>query len=275
MDASRVWLGLRLGLASLTASASRSSSFLTPLAQLKHNNTTSPLLSYSPHLSLDSIMTTALRANLENETPSKAVAASLSTIDLSKPSSIAAKLTQASADANTVLSSTGSIKKEHKSAQVVDVTTTGPTGRDRFVGNLDITCDADEPLLKETGNRFVLFPIKYHEVSRPFRLGWGGRGTARGTRAGRVFCAEERVRVRSPNNQSRGRRPTVEQPLTIPSLWHLMIPADLAAVQARRGFVLDRRGSVDAPKPTGRSAPTGAERVYRSPRHVTDLGGCS
>jgi len=61
--------------------------------------------------------------------------------------------------------SINSIKKRHKSAAQVDATTTGPNGRDRFVGNLDITCDADEPLLKETGNRFVLFPIKYHEAS--------------------------------------------------------------------------------------------------------------
>lgn len=36
--------------------------------------------------------------------------------------------------------------------------------RTRFVGNLEITCDAEEPLLKEDGHRFVLFPIKYHEV---------------------------------------------------------------------------------------------------------------
>lgn len=28
--------------------------------------------------------------------------------------------------------------------------------------------EADEPLLRENGNRFVLFPIKYHEVRRPF-----------------------------------------------------------------------------------------------------------
>jgi ribonucleoside-diphosphate reductase subunit M2 len=96
------------------------------------------------------------------ETPSKAVAASLDNIDLSKPS--APKFLDSPA------ASSNSIKKEHKSAATVDATTTGPTGRDRFVGNLDITCDADEPLLKETGNRFVLFPIKYHEVSNSSRV---------------------------------------------------------------------------------------------------------
>lgn len=105
------------------------------------------------------------------ETPSKAVASSLENIDLSKPTG-PKFLDSPSA-------STNSIKKEHKSAAHVDATTTGPTGRDRFVGNLDITCDADEPLLKETGNRFVLFPIKYHEVSNHTRAVLGGM-----TRAG-------------------------------------------------------------------------------------------
>lgn len=36
--------------------------------------------------------------------------------------------------------------------------------RKRFVGDLDCE-EKDEPLLKETNARFVLFPIKYHEVS--------------------------------------------------------------------------------------------------------------
>ncbi|KAI5480584.1 ribonucleoside-diphosphate reductase subunit M2 [Pseudohyphozyma bogoriensis] len=54
------------------------------------------------------------------------------------------------------------LKKEHKSAEVADERVND--GRDRFVGNPDITCDADEPLLKETQNRFVLFPIQYQEI---------------------------------------------------------------------------------------------------------------
>lgn len=37
-------------------------------------------------------------------------------------------------------------------------------GRPRFVGNSSIRSDADEPILRETDRRFVLFPIKYHEV---------------------------------------------------------------------------------------------------------------
>lgn len=36
--------------------------------------------------------------------------------------------------------------------------------RKRFVGDVDLD-EKDEPLLKESKNRFVLFPIQYHEVS--------------------------------------------------------------------------------------------------------------
>ena len=87
------------------------------------------------------------------ETPSKVAASALSTLDLTKPESINEKLGV----------STNALRKEHKKATEVDQTSTN--GRDRFVGNLDIKSDADEPLLKPTDNRFVLFPIKYHEVS--------------------------------------------------------------------------------------------------------------
>lgn len=89
------------------------------------------------------------------ETPSKVAASALSSLDLTKPESINDKLG--------VVSNTNALRKEHKSATEVDETSTN--GRDRFVGNLDIKSDADEPLLKPTDNRFVLFPIKYHEVS--------------------------------------------------------------------------------------------------------------
>jgi hypothetical protein len=37
-------------------------------------------------------------------------------------------------------------------------------GQPRFVGNLSIRRDADEPILRDNKRRFVLFPIQYHEV---------------------------------------------------------------------------------------------------------------
>lgn len=41
--------------------------------------------------------------------------------------------------------------------------------RTRFVGDVDLD-EKDEPLLKESQRRFVLFPIQYHEVSgKPVR----------------------------------------------------------------------------------------------------------
>ncbi|BGP23979.1 ribonucleoside-diphosphate reductase subunit M2 [Rhodotorula toruloides] len=90
------------------------------------------------------------------ETPSKAAAAQLDKLDLSKPQPIAGKLALAQKD------QPASTRKQHKSAELVDERQTD--GRDRFVGNPAITCDADEPILKENGSRFVLFPIQYHEI---------------------------------------------------------------------------------------------------------------
>jgi hypothetical protein len=37
-------------------------------------------------------------------------------------------------------------------------------GNPRFVGDLTIKRDSDEPILRESPRRFVLFPILYHEV---------------------------------------------------------------------------------------------------------------
>jgi ribonucleoside-diphosphate reductase subunit M2 len=39
----------------------------------------------------------------------------------------------------------------------------------RFVGDVDLD-EKDEPLLKESQRRFVLFPIQYHEVRRVLSL---------------------------------------------------------------------------------------------------------
>jgi ribonucleoside-diphosphate reductase subunit M2 len=46
--------------------------------------------------------------------------------------------------------------------------------RNRFVGDLDLD-EKDEPLLKESKRRFVLFPIQYNEVRIPQASGdWLG-----------------------------------------------------------------------------------------------------
>ena len=47
--------------------------------------------------------------------------------------------------------------------------------RQRFVGDIDLD-EKDEPLLKESKRRFVLFPIQYNEVrtTRAFWTDWQG-----------------------------------------------------------------------------------------------------
>lgn len=118
------------------------------------------------------------------ETPSKAAAAQLDQLALSKPASIAGKLAAASEDAEDNKENLAiAQRKQHKSAQVVDELKND--GRDRFVGNPDITCDADEPILRENGRRFVLFPIQYHEV-RIARPVVSAHATDRSARPGRV-----------------------------------------------------------------------------------------
>ncbi|GAA5943407.1 ribonucleoside-diphosphate reductase small subunit [Sporobolomyces koalae] len=48
--------------------------------------------------------------------------------------------------------------------------TTLTNGEPRFVGELDkIRTDKDEPILKESGTRFVLFPIQYHEIWQSYK----------------------------------------------------------------------------------------------------------
>jgi len=67
---------------------------------------------------------------------------------------------------------TAPVVEEAQVVQEVTTTTTTPEEepiedfRLRFVGEVDID-EKDEPLLKESQRRFVLFPIQYHEVSIP------------------------------------------------------------------------------------------------------------
>jgi ribonucleoside-diphosphate reductase subunit M2 len=94
------------------------------------------------------------------ETPSKIAAAALSSINLNlvKPveGSLLAKLKEVTADKPVVRDVSLPVKKEE------DV----EAYRKRFVGDVDCE-EKDEPLLQETTSRFVLFPIKYREVSAP------------------------------------------------------------------------------------------------------------
>ena len=92
------------------------------------------------------------------ETPSKAAASALSNINLNTPtksseSNLLAKMKAAAS----LESNKPSSQQSTKSEDVED-------WRKRFVGDVDCE-EKDEPLLEETNSRFVLFPIKYREVS--------------------------------------------------------------------------------------------------------------
>lgn len=91
------------------------------------------------------------------ETPSKVAASALANIDLNtaKKASEPTLLSKLQAAAPTK-----PVVEEAQAAPEDDV----EEYRKRFVGDLDCE-EKDEPLLKETNARFVLFPIKYHEVS--------------------------------------------------------------------------------------------------------------
>jgi ribonucleoside-diphosphate reductase subunit M2 len=92
------------------------------------------------------------------ETPSKAAATALSSINLNtlKPleGSLLAKLKEAAAEKPVIKDIVLPVTKEE------DV----EAYRKRFVGDVDCE-EKNEPLLQETTSRFVLFPIKYREVS--------------------------------------------------------------------------------------------------------------
>lgn len=105
------------------------------------------------------------------ETPSKVAAAALSAIELNTPK-------KASAPADTTLlaklkAAAAAEQATMKPLSVASVVVDAPTpetaeveidSRKRFVG--DVNCEEkDEPLLQESTSRFVLFPIKYREVS--------------------------------------------------------------------------------------------------------------
>ncbi|GAA5854009.1 hypothetical protein JCM8547_008191 [Rhodosporidiobolus lusitaniae] len=59
-------------------------------------------------------------------------------------------------------------KKEEEEEEPEDATE-DEEGRPRFVGDLSIRRDREEPILRESGRRFVLFPIQYHEVWQAYK----------------------------------------------------------------------------------------------------------
>jgi ribonucleoside-diphosphate reductase subunit M2 len=101
---------------------------------------------------------------IELETPSKKAAASLEQMSLKTP-------TKPISNGNLLEKFSAAATEEEDEVEAVIENQPLEEWRLRFVGDVDIE-EKDEPLLKESQRRFVLFPIQYNEVRslvhRPF-----------------------------------------------------------------------------------------------------------
>lgn len=104
------------------------------------------------------------------ETPSKPLANGLSGIDLTNGSTTSSAALNAKLQASADVSKTAKSDAEPEKTEPVDEKVAAieaqelEDSRKKFVGEVDLP-ESEEPLLKESKSRFVLFPIKYREVS--------------------------------------------------------------------------------------------------------------
>ena len=215
------------------------------------------------------------------ETPSKKVAAGLAGIDVNAtPTKKVGKFELSKEDAEFDEPNFLAKGKKDTAAANKAASTDAAEEEDvhgKFVGDVDLP-EEEEPLLVESSRRFVLFPIRYHEVSNwllrstlslPTRSGMD-RPSSNQQRAG-SFAA--RSSIPSPSHSGRviyatrfpsaatslltstpafSTLPSTMQPLSLslspssssstPSLSSLSLSIDLANVQEGRGVVLDCRG---------------------------------
>lgn len=102
------------------------------------------------------------------ETPSKPLAQDLSNIDLTKSSGLNSKLEAAPDSTPKIVMNAKDdagktedpVDEKLKAVESTEL----EEYRTKFVGEVDLP-ESEEPLLKESKSRFVLFPIKYREVS--------------------------------------------------------------------------------------------------------------
>jgi len=118
------------------------------------------------------------------ETPSKVAAAALANLDFSgkaidesasSSSSLLSKMqavddikalkeTIKSNDTTAVVKASSTPERKIMMQDGKELKHASKTLERRFVGDLSIKDDSEEPLLQVSESRFVLFPIKYHEV---------------------------------------------------------------------------------------------------------------
>jgi ribonucleoside-diphosphate reductase subunit M2 len=89
-------------------------------------------------------------------TPSKGVAASLEKFNITTPVKAPAFVSKSNHEPETEQQDANDASAESEQLD---------PSRLRFVGDVDLN-EKDEPLLKVSQRRFVLFPIQYHEVCR-------------------------------------------------------------------------------------------------------------
>ncbi|KAG7562766.1 hypothetical protein FFLO_01827 [Filobasidium floriforme] len=108
------------------------------------------------------------------ETPSKPLANGLSGIDLTNGSTTSSAALNAKLQASADVSKTSKSDAEPEKTEPVDEKVAAieaqelEDSRKKFVGEVDLP-ESEEPLLKESKSRFVLFPIKYREIWQMYK----------------------------------------------------------------------------------------------------------
>ncbi|KAJ9118384.1 Ribonucleotide-diphosphate reductase (RNR), small subunit [Naganishia onofrii] len=117
--------------------------------------------------------------SVEFETPSKPLANSLSTIGLSSPETKTSSANMASKLAAAAARGTSDPANKKQSSEADEAAVVAADlakieaepleeYRTKFVGEVDLP-ESEEPLLKESKSRFVLFPIKYREIWQMYK----------------------------------------------------------------------------------------------------------
>ncbi|EAU84682.1 ribonucleotide reductase small subunit [Coprinopsis cinerea okayama7 len=101
------------------------------------------------------------RPSSPQPTPSKKAAAALAAFSLESPTKPSKKVSQPIIDDERLPESPKSITEEESVDELTLL-------RRKFVGEVDLP-ESEEPLLKESKRRFVLFPIQYHEIWQMYK----------------------------------------------------------------------------------------------------------
>ncbi|KAF8308474.1 ribonucleotide reductase small subunit [Clavulina sp. PMI_390] len=106
------------------------------------------------------------------ETPSKRAAASLQSMSLASPTKPSASSTKLSPLDKFIAENSADDEDQPQASTSKALVASAPVDvesfRTRFVGQVDLD-EKDEPLLKPSSRRFVLFPIQYHEIWQMYK----------------------------------------------------------------------------------------------------------